>query len=172
MIQDGCSSHISLALIDLAKQNDIDLLCLPSHTTHVLQPLDIGVFSSLKHHFGIALNAVLKGCDARVPTSEDIPGILAEAWPKSMTPVNLMSGFRRTGIFSLNPSYIHDKVCAPSLATHQDEPPAISPSGSTSSNNKTLESIADSLENHAFSKSPGSSLSSAMENFFLKPVNW
>ena len=47
LIQDGHSSHISLELIDLAKQNDVHL-CLPSHPTHVLQALDVGVFSSFK----------------------------------------------------------------------------------------------------------------------------
>ena len=38
LIQDGHSSHISLELIELAKQNDIHLLCLPSHTTCFTAP--------------------------------------------------------------------------------------------------------------------------------------
>ena len=92
-------------MIELAKENDVHLLCLPSHTTHVLQPLDVGVF---KHHVGLALNTLLRSSEGHVPTSEDIPAILSEAWPKSVTPVNLMSGFRKSGIHPLNPSYIHD----------------------------------------------------------------
>ena len=50
-IEDGHSSHISLEVIKLARENDIYLLCLPSHCTHILQLLDVGVFKSLKAHF-------------------------------------------------------------------------------------------------------------------------
>ena len=84
LIQDGCSSHISIELIELAKENDVHLLCLPSHITHVLQPLDVGVFSSFKHHVGLTLNTLLRSSEGHVPTSEDIPAILSEAWPKNM----------------------------------------------------------------------------------------
>ena len=48
LIEDGHSSHISMEVIELARCNNIHVLCLPSHTTHLLQPLDVGVFKSLK----------------------------------------------------------------------------------------------------------------------------
>ena len=60
LIQDGHSSHITVDLIQLAEENDIHIMCLPSHTTHVLQPLDVGVFSSFNHHVGKALNALVR----------------------------------------------------------------------------------------------------------------
>jgi hypothetical protein len=47
LIQDGHHSHVSIELIELAQSNNIHLLCLPAHTTHLLQPLDVGVFKSL-----------------------------------------------------------------------------------------------------------------------------
>ena len=53
-IEDGHCSHISMEVIKLAQENQIHLLCLPSHTTHILQPLDVGVFKSLKSHFNKA----------------------------------------------------------------------------------------------------------------------
>ena len=34
IIEVGHASHISLDVIKLAKENDIHLLCLPSHSTH------------------------------------------------------------------------------------------------------------------------------------------
>ena len=40
--------------LELACANDIHLLCLPAHTTHILQPLDIGVFKVFKSHFHVA----------------------------------------------------------------------------------------------------------------------
>ena len=34
--------------IDLAVENKIYIICLPSYTTHLLQPLDVGIFKSVK----------------------------------------------------------------------------------------------------------------------------
>ena len=45
---DGHASHVTMELIDKAIKNDVELLCLPAHTSHVLQPLDVGVFSVVK----------------------------------------------------------------------------------------------------------------------------
>ncbi len=41
---DGHHSHISLSLIELARTNNVHLICFPPHCTHILQPLDVSVF--------------------------------------------------------------------------------------------------------------------------------
>ena len=51
LIEDGHTFHISIELIELASANDTYLLCLLAHATHILQPLDIGVFKSFKTFF-------------------------------------------------------------------------------------------------------------------------
>ncbi|XP_072400195.1 uncharacterized protein [Diabrotica undecimpunctata] len=52
LILDGHTSHtINLDLLEFADQNEIILFCLPSHTTHYLQPLDRAFFKSLKSNF-------------------------------------------------------------------------------------------------------------------------
>jgi hypothetical protein len=48
LVCDGHESHFSLDLIILARESNIDILLLPSHTSHILQPLDKTVFSSFK----------------------------------------------------------------------------------------------------------------------------
>ena len=45
---DGHGSHISIGLIESAKQGNIHLVKLPPHTTHFLQPLDVLVFKTIK----------------------------------------------------------------------------------------------------------------------------
>lgn len=45
---DGHFSHLSLDLVELAKTNNVDLLRLPAHLTHHLQPLDWAVFRPIK----------------------------------------------------------------------------------------------------------------------------
>ena len=46
LLIDGHKSHMGLELVDLCRENSIILFCLPPHTTHALQPLDVSVFKS------------------------------------------------------------------------------------------------------------------------------
>ena len=48
---DGHGSRLSVDPIDLCRRNNIHLYCLPPHTTHVFQPLDVDIFHLLKSHF-------------------------------------------------------------------------------------------------------------------------
>jgi hypothetical protein len=41
---DGHSRHITSDMIALCMENDIDLLILPPYCSHLLQPLDVGVY--------------------------------------------------------------------------------------------------------------------------------
>ena len=50
-ILDDHGSYLILEFQDFYKQYKIVLLCLPSHTSHILQPLDFVVFLPLKHCF-------------------------------------------------------------------------------------------------------------------------
>ncbi|KAG5716509.1 hypothetical protein E4T56_gene16174 [Termitomyces sp. T112] len=47
LIYDGHGLHTILKMIEYAHENGVHLFCLPPHTTHHLQPLDMGVFSPL-----------------------------------------------------------------------------------------------------------------------------
>ena len=47
LLMDGHSSHVNLRFINYCDQNDILLVILPPHSTHRLQPLDVGIFSPL-----------------------------------------------------------------------------------------------------------------------------
>jgi hypothetical protein len=48
LLVDGHSSHINLETSLFCKANDILLFCLPPHSSHITQPLDVGVFAPLK----------------------------------------------------------------------------------------------------------------------------
>ena len=52
LIMDGHGSHVTGKLIAACITKDIDLLIMPPHCSHVLQPLDVGVFSPLKKFHG------------------------------------------------------------------------------------------------------------------------
>ena len=48
LIFDGHASHVGIKVLRLARENRITLLRLPSHSTHHLQPLDVGVYGPAK----------------------------------------------------------------------------------------------------------------------------
>jgi hypothetical protein len=48
LILDGHGSHVTLEVVYKAMQIGLDLLTLPSHTSHRLQPLDVSVFRPFK----------------------------------------------------------------------------------------------------------------------------
>ena len=56
LICDGHDSHISAEFIRHCIANHIVLLLLPPHCSHLMQPLDVGVFFPLKQAIGITLD--------------------------------------------------------------------------------------------------------------------
>ena len=48
LLMDGHASHCSPALIECAKENNVILLALVPHTTHLCQPLDVAVYAAFK----------------------------------------------------------------------------------------------------------------------------
>ena len=52
LINDGFGTHESLELMKFAHKNNIILCRLPSHTSHKLQPCNVGVFRPLKMAYG------------------------------------------------------------------------------------------------------------------------
>ena len=51
LIVDGHASHVSIEFITFARKHKIICLCLPPHSTHLLQPLDVSVFGPLKQNY-------------------------------------------------------------------------------------------------------------------------
>jgi len=48
LIVDGHSSHVAWRVVKYALAHNIYMICLPSKSTHLLQPLDVGCFSLLQ----------------------------------------------------------------------------------------------------------------------------
>ena len=52
LIVDGHNSHFSTDFLKYCSRNHIELFCLPPHTTHILQPLDVALFGPLQSYYG------------------------------------------------------------------------------------------------------------------------
>ena len=96
---DGHSSHYCPATIRYAAEERVILFSLPPNTTHLSQPLDKGIFGPLKvawrqvHH-----EFLVKNPGAQV-TKLNFSPLFSEAWVQALTPRNIISGFRTTGVY-------------------------------------------------------------------------
>jgi len=96
---DGHTSHTSnLQLVTKAKENNVILLVLPSHCTHKIQPLDVAVFKSLKTHYDRSVEAWLHAHPGRAVQESNVAELFAEAWGRSATVKNAVSGFEKARI--------------------------------------------------------------------------
>ena len=123
LILDGHSSHVSIQAIECARSNGIHMLCLPAHTTHILQPLDVGVFKSFKSYYYKACKKRIAEHPNRVITTDQIASLVGTAWPQALTPVNIMSGFKKCGIYPINPGEVADRQLAPSTLFNSSSSP-------------------------------------------------
>ena len=58
LIIDGHGSHISYSIIKRVVEENIKIILLPPNTTNVLQPLDVGLFRSLKSNLSKVTDGV------------------------------------------------------------------------------------------------------------------
>ena len=79
LLVNGHSTHIDVEVSKLCSQNGILLYCLPPHSSHVLQPLDVGFFSSLKKNWQKA-EYLIKNIGA-VVTKDTFAGVLRAPGP-------------------------------------------------------------------------------------------
>ena len=80
--------HVSIQLIELARANDVHILCLPAHMNNLLQPLGVGVFKSFKASFSKACSLYLSQHPGCVITNDKIASLISSAVSNAFTPNN------------------------------------------------------------------------------------
>ena len=115
LLYDGHRSHIGLSLIQWARQNNIILFVLPPHTSHILQPMDVGCFGPFETLYQQEAHKLMRKTTGRSITRYDVCSIACKVYDHALSPTNLRSAFKKSGIFPLNPSEISMDVIAPSL---------------------------------------------------------
>lgn len=107
LLVDGHSSHVNLRFIDYCDSNGILLVVLPPHSTHRLQPLDVGIFSPLAHAYSQEIDQLIQSsCGFSRLTKRSFWRLFAAAWERSVTFSNIKSAFAGPGIFPLEPEKV------------------------------------------------------------------
>lgn len=128
LILDNHESHLAPAVLNIAKENGVTLLTIPPHTSHRLQPLDVSVFGPLQKFYNAAADAWMLQHPGKTISIYDVAGLLGTAFDRAMTPANIKSGFRKTGIFPFDRHIFTDEDFLPSEVTNR---PLDGPSNAT-----------------------------------------
>ena len=99
---DGHGSHVSIELIDLAVQTEVDLLCVPAHTSHALQPLDVGVFSVVKKTWIKTLKRFFLEKGFQSISMTNFAKLLAKIFCDSFKPHHAVARFYKSALFPLD----------------------------------------------------------------------
>jgi hypothetical protein len=106
LLYDGHKSQVSLGLIDWAKELNLILFVLPPHTSHILQPLDVGCFGPFqKIYDNLKAKFMRENSSSSIP-KHSVCNLGCKAYMLSLTPTNLCSSFRKCGIYLFDPSAV------------------------------------------------------------------
>ena len=105
----------NLEVITLPRENHIDVICLPSHISHKMQPLDKAHMELLKTFYRQWIEKWLRSHPGRVVTVYQIDELFGNAYKRAATGEIAAKGFRATGLFPCDKNIFrpHDFPLAP-----------------------------------------------------------
>lgn len=104
LILNGHNSHCTFKFCHFAEKHCIIIVCLPSHTTHALQPCDVGVFSPLSSSWKSLVNCLTHD---GIPVSKfNFLTHYHTTQSKAFKPSTILSAFAKCGIWLINPNAI------------------------------------------------------------------
>lgn len=112
LIADGHASHITANMIALCMENNIDLLILPPHCSHLLQPLDVGVFGPLKKYHAYETDRLLRAGINRFQRAEWVT-LYQTIRLKALSVENILSGWRGAGLVPFSERRVLSKLPLP-----------------------------------------------------------
>ena len=103
LIMDNHSSRISLNVINLARANAVDVLSIPPHSSHRIQPLDVSFFGSLRQKYNNACDEWLLRHLAQKITIYQVAEIFNMAYSNAAVPDKGKNGFRALVFHHITP---------------------------------------------------------------------
>ncbi|KAF1996433.1 CENP-B protein, partial [Amniculicola lignicola CBS 123094] len=99
---DGHGSHNTKQFAEFAEKHKIQLFTLPPHTTHILQPLNVGYFQPLKWYQGSCLDWAAHSGSKDI-NKADFMATLEQIRHQTFTRSTICSGWRRCSLAPFKP---------------------------------------------------------------------
>jgi DDE superfamily endonuclease len=104
LVLDGHGSHETMEFMWECFLNNIYLLFLPPHTSHVLQPLDLSIFAPLKRAYRKQLGFLTLLNDSTPVGKQNFLACYRKARLSSLTANNIKAGWRASGLWPVHMS--------------------------------------------------------------------
>lgn len=110
LLLDGHNSHTrNMDVIDKAREHHVSIVCLPPHSSHKMQPLDVSFMFPLKTFYAQAIEDWLHSNPGKVVTNFNVGRLFGVAYNRAATMNNSINGFKKTGLFPLNKNAFGDE---------------------------------------------------------------
>lgn len=104
LILDGHYSHTkNINVIDRAREKGVRIVCLPPHTTHRLQPLDVSFMAPFKRYYSTEVENWLFKHPFQCLKDKDVGPLMGRAYSRAATLEVAANGFRKCGIYPFDP---------------------------------------------------------------------
>ena len=109
LVLDGHYSHTkNLDMVDKARENNVHIVCLPPHSTHKMQPLNVGFMGPFKTYYAQEIETWLANNPGRVVMPLLIIRLFGAAYTKPATMEASVNAFRKTGLVPCNRHIFRD----------------------------------------------------------------
>jgi hypothetical protein len=105
LVLDNHGSHTTPEFRSFCEDNNIVLLWMPPHSSHLLQPLDVGCFSPLKTAFSKQNQDLIRNHIFHI-RKVDFLATFYTAFQASFTQENIKAGFRGSGLHPFDPEAV------------------------------------------------------------------
>lgn len=109
LLLDSHGSYLTAEFEQFCKDHGIITLCLPPHSSHRLQTLNVGYFRPLKKAYTARLDRLFRASYYTI-TKDDFLAEIAPAMVTAFTVSNIQNSFRGSGIVPFNPDAVLSKL--------------------------------------------------------------
>ena len=109
LILDGHESHLNQGFKDYCLENNILTLCMPAHSSHILQPLDVVCFSPLKRKYSQRVRDLARRRVFHINKEGFLPAF-RDAFLNVFTKANCQKAFEASGLVPTNAQVVLDRL--------------------------------------------------------------
>jgi len=124
LLVDSVSSHVNLEAFEFAKSKGIEIYRFIPNATHIMQPLDKGVFGPLKNKWHQVVRRHTRENPSTPVGKENFAELLKEAYLLFYRPLTVINSFKSSGIYPVDSTVVTSTMLKPGLTyTEESEAP-------------------------------------------------